>query len=122
MGFKDSPKGGFLNLHLLFFLSLLLYVSGSYHKRQISNPPAPLPPVFKTAKFHIRQRRYHQCSKLPNFNPANAATILTQPYLTQPNQWRSHRRARGGSTPPPPPYSNLGTPWELHRTVEINMW
>jgi len=26
---------------------------GSYHKRQISNPSTPLPPVFKTAKFQI---------------------------------------------------------------------
>jgi len=31
---------------------------GSYHKRQISNPPTPLPLMFKTAKFQIRQRRY----------------------------------------------------------------
>ena len=32
--------------------------SGSYHKRKISNPPTPLPPMFKTAKFQIHQRRY----------------------------------------------------------------
>ena len=31
---------------------------GSYHKRQISNLPTPLPPMFKTAKFEIRRRRY----------------------------------------------------------------
>jgi len=30
----------------------------SYHKRKISNPPTPLPPMFKTAKFQIRQRHY----------------------------------------------------------------
>ena len=29
------------------------------------------------AKFHIRERRYHQCSKPPNFKSANAATNLT---------------------------------------------
>jgi len=28
---------------------------GSY-QRQISKPPTPLPPMFKTAKFQIRQR------------------------------------------------------------------
>jgi len=29
------------------------------------------------AKFQIRQRRYHQCSKPPNFKSAHAATNLT---------------------------------------------
>jgi len=29
------------------------------------------------AKFQIRQRRNHQCSKPPNFKPDNAATDLT---------------------------------------------
>jgi len=32
--------------------------SDSYHKRQITNPPTPLPPMFKIAKFQIRHRRY----------------------------------------------------------------
>jgi len=31
---------------------------GSDHKRPISNPPTPLPPMFKTAKFQICQRCY----------------------------------------------------------------
>ena len=35
--------------------------------------------MFKTAKFQIRQRRYHQCSKPPNFRFANAADNLTYP-------------------------------------------
>jgi len=30
-------------------------LTGSYHKRQISNPPTPLPPMFKTAKVQFRQ-------------------------------------------------------------------
>jgi len=30
----------------------------SFLKRQISNPPTPLPPMFKTAKFQIRLRCY----------------------------------------------------------------
>jgi len=34
------------------------------------------------AKFQIRQRRYHQCSKLPNFKSTNAATNQTKPILT----------------------------------------
>jgi len=38
----------------------------SYHKRQVSNPPTPLPPMYKTAKFQIRQRR---CQ--PNLTLAN---------------------------------------------------
>jgi len=33
-------------------------LTGSYHKRQILNPPTSLPPMSKTAKFQIRQRRY----------------------------------------------------------------
>jgi len=39
---------------------------GNYHKRQISNPPTPLPPMFKTAKFQISQRRYQPNLTLPN--------------------------------------------------------
>jgi len=37
------------------------------------------------AKFQICQRRYHQCSKPPNFKSANVATNLTWPNVTQPN-------------------------------------
>jgi len=40
-------------------------LTGSYHKRQISNLPAPLPPMFKPAKFQIRQRRYQPNLTLP---------------------------------------------------------
>ena len=40
-----------------WFTELAGAFSGSYHKRQISNPPTPLPPIFKTAKFQIHQRQ-----------------------------------------------------------------
>jgi len=50
---------------------------GSYHKRQISNPQTPLPPMFKTAKFLIRQRRY-------------------QPNLTLPKHWQLALMDSGG--------------------------
>jgi len=39
---------------------------GSYHKRQISNPPTPLPPMFKNTKFQTRKRRYQPNLTLPN--------------------------------------------------------
>ena len=45
---------------------------------------------------------------------ANSSQALLQLY----EQLRGHGGARGGSSPP---YSNLGTPWESHRTVEIYM-
>jgi len=38
---------------------------GSYHKGQISNPLTMLPPMFETAKFQIRQRRYQPDLTLP---------------------------------------------------------
>jgi len=41
-----------------FRKNLTFNVLGSYHKRQISNPPTPLPPMFKTAKSQIHYRRY----------------------------------------------------------------
>jgi len=44
-------KCSFLSVHPADFPE-----TGSYHKRQISNPPTPLPPMFKTAKVQFRQR------------------------------------------------------------------
>jgi len=41
--------------------STLEFFGCSHHKRQISNPPRPLPPMFKTAKCHPPpQRRYQR--------------------------------------------------------------
>jgi len=47
--------------HRGYQMNILGY-PGSYHKPLISNPPTPLPPMFKTA---------------PNFKSTNAGTNLT---------------------------------------------
>jgi len=51
---------------------------------QVSNYSA-LPVATINAKFRIRPRRYHQCSKPPNLKSTNATTNLTEPNLTEPN-------------------------------------
>jgi len=53
-----------------------IFKKGSYHKRQISNPPTPLPPMFKTAIFRIHRRRYQ-----PNLSkPLTLAVMIIGAY------------------------------------------
>jgi len=41
---------------VIFTLMPALIFLGSYHKRQISNPPTLLPPMLKSLRFQICQR------------------------------------------------------------------